>query len=184
MDEQRTPNGQESQSGHSAGTEPRTPMEQAVDTARDQAGKAADALRRGEFMQDAEVDADANSDDKLIALLCYVSQLFVPIIMPVIVLLSETSKRRPFQRYHAVQSLAFALLLAALGIAATLGAGIVSVIPLIGFLFLLAMLCLAPVATIMAWVAMGYYGYQAFQGKRFAIPGLTNYLHNQGWLPK
>jgi hypothetical protein len=34
----------------------------------------------------------------------------------------------------------------------------------------------------MAWFALVYYGYQAYQGKRFAIPGLTSFLRDQGWV--
>ena len=29
---------------------------------------------------------------------------------------------------------------------------------------------------------MLYYGYQAYKGRRFAIPGLTSFLTDQGWL--
>ena len=53
---------------------------------------------------------------------------------------------------------------------------------LIGMLIGLAVLCLTPVAFIMYFIAMVYYGYQSYQGKRFNIPGLTNFLHDQGWL--
>src|SRR4051812_35943786 len=81
-----------------------TPIGRIAESAREQAGVAADALRRGEFMSDATVDMEANQDDKLIALLSYVTQIIIPLIMPVIILLSESSKKRPFQRYHAVQS--------------------------------------------------------------------------------
>ena len=69
--------------------------------------EAADAFRRGEIMQNSEIDVLADSDDRLIALLSYATQIVIPVIMPIIVLLSESSKKRPFQRYHAVQSLAF-----------------------------------------------------------------------------
>ena len=160
----------------------RTPIEQVVDTARDQAGMAAEALRRGEFIRDAAIDPNASSDDRLIALLSYVSQVFVPIVMPVIVLLSESSKKRPFQRYHAVQSLALTLTFMIVGVAAMIGIIVVQIVPLIGMLIGLAVLCLTPVAFIMYFIAMVYYGYQSYQGKRFNIPGLTNFLHDQGWL--
>ena len=163
-------------------TSARTPIEQAVETARGQANVAADALRRGEFMQDAAVDAGASSDDRLIALLAYVTQIFVPLIMPLIILLSESSKKRPFQRYHAVQSLALSVLFMALGVAAVIGIAIVQIVPVVGFIVGLLMLCLTPVAYLMAVIALLYYGYQAYQGKRFAIPGLTGFLRDQGWL--
>lgn len=159
-----------------------TPVGRMAENAREQAGVAADALRRGEFMHDATLDAEASRDDKLIALLSYVTQIVIPLIMPIIVLLSESSKKRPFQRYHAVQSLALSLLFIALVAAATIGTGIIQVIPLIGQLVALLMLCLMPIAWFMAVIALLYYGYQAFQGKRFSIPGLTSMLRDQGWI--
>lgn len=150
--------------------------------ARAQAGVAADAFRRGEFMQDAAVDGSANSDDRLIALLSYITQVFIPVVMPVIVLLSESSKKRPFQRYHAVQSLALTLLFILVAFAAGLGATIIQIIPLVGQVVAVLLFCLSPIAYLMAVIAMFYYGYQAYQGKRFAIPGLTTFLRDQGWM--
>jgi uncharacterized membrane protein len=164
-----------------SGTGP-TPIGRMAESAREQAGAAADAFRRGEFMHDATVDAEANQDDKLIALLSYVTQIVIPLIMPVIVLLSESSKKRPFQRYHAVQSLALMLLFIALAAAATIGTGIIQIVPLIGQLVALLMVCLMPIGWFMAVIALLYYGYQAFQGKRFSIPGLTSMLRDQGWI--
>jgi uncharacterized membrane protein len=159
-----------------------TPMGRMAENAREQASAAADALRRGEFMHDTTIDAEASQDDKLIALLSYITQIVIPLIMPVIVLLSESSKKRPFQRYHAVQSLALMLLFIAIAAAATIGTGIIQIIPLIGQLVGLLMLCLMPIGWFMAVIALLYYGYQAFQGKRFAIPGLTGMLRDQGWI--
>jgi len=42
--------------------------------------------------------------------------------------------------------------------------------------------CLSPIGFIMAGFTHLYYGYQAYKGKRFAIPGVTSFLRNQGWL--
>jgi uncharacterized membrane protein len=159
-----------------------TPVERAAGMAREQASEAADALRRGEFMQDAGVDPAANNDDKLIALLAYATQIVIPVVMPVIVLLSESSKKRPFQRYHAVQSLALMLLFVAIGVAVSIGTAVFQIVPLIGQLLGVLVLCLTPIAYLMAVVALLYYGYQAYQGKRFAIPGLTSFLRDQGWV--
>jgi uncharacterized membrane protein len=170
-----------SQSGGATGAGP-TPMGRMAESAREQAGAAADSFRRGEFMHDATIDAEASQDDKLIALLSYVTQIVIPLIMPIIVLLSESSKKRPFQRYHAIQSLALSLLFIAIAAAATIGTGIIQVVPLIGQLVALLMLCLMPIGWFMAVIALLYYGYQAFQGKRFAIPGLTSMLRDQGWI--
>ena len=165
-----------------AGDEFRTPFEQVMDTARDQATAAAGALRRGEFVQDASIDPAASSDDRLIALLAYISQIFVPAIMPIIILLSESSKKRPFQRYHAVQALALSAVFVVAGVAAVMGTVVAQIVPFVGGVFALAVACLSPVAFLMYVIAMLYYGYQSYQGKRFAIPGLTSFLRDQGWI--
>ena len=162
-----------------------TPAERLVGVAREQAAQAADAIRRGEFMRDPMVDPDASSDDRLIALLSYATQIIIPVVMPAIVLLSESSKQRPFQRYHAVQSLALMVVFMGFGAATIFGTAFLSIIPIIGWVFRILgvlLLCLAPIALIMGVMALGFYGYQAYQGKRFAIPGLTSFLYDQGWL--
>ena len=96
-------------SGEANGASNPTQVERAAGIAREQASATADAFRRGEFMRDAAVDPGASADDRLIALLSYMTQIIIPLIMPVIVLMSESSKQRPFQRYHAVQTLALVL---------------------------------------------------------------------------
>ena len=162
--------------------EPRTPVERMTDMARGQASEAAEALRRGEFMRGAELDSAATPDDRLIALLSYASQVVIPFILPIIVLISESSKRRPFQRYHAVQSLALAVVFGVMGVAMGVGSMILWVVPIIGWIVSVLTACLIPILWAMGVIAMLYYGYQAYQGKRFAIPGLTGFLHDQGWL--
>lgn len=149
-----------------------------ADSAGKQMTDAAEAVRRGEFISDSVADPTANADDRLVALLAYV----VPVLLPIIILLSESSQKRPFQRYHAIQSLgltgAMVIASVALGIATT----ILGVIPVVNFVVGILMLCLTPILFIMATVAVIYYGMQAHQGKRFAIPVVTNFLANQGWL--
>ena len=162
-----------------------TAAERFVGAAREQASQAADALRKGEFMRDPFVDEEASSDDRLIALLSYITQILIPIVMPAIVLLSESSKHRTFQRYHAVQSMALSVVFMVFGAAVIFGMAFMSIVPVIGWIFSVMgvlLLCLAPIAVIMVWMAFGFYGYQAYQGKRFAIPGLTAFLRDQGWL--
>ncbi len=129
------------------------------------------------------MDPTADSDDRFIALLCYVSQILIPLILPVLVLLSESSRKRPFQRFHAVQSLALMLVFVVLGVLVAVATTILAMIPLVGWLVALVIACLSPVALLMVYLALVYYGYQAYQGKRFAIPGLTRFLQDQGWLP-
>ncbi|MCB9147537.1 MAG: hypothetical protein H6641_02155 [Caldilineaceae bacterium] len=160
----------------------RTPIERAADIAKTQASVAADALRRGEFMRESSVDPAASSDDRLIALLCYGTQILIPLVMPMIVLLSESSKKRPFQRYHAIQSLALMVVFIAIGILVSLGIVIINIVPIIGWLIGLLAACLSPIGYLMGVIALLYYGAQSYQGKRFAIPGLTSFLRDQGWL--
>lgn len=163
-----------------------TPVERMASSAYTQASEAADAFRRGELMQHAESDPLADSDDRLIALLSYVTQLLLPVIMPIIVLLSESSKKRPFQRYHAVQSLAFTLVFWAIFMLASIVVGVFQLIPVIGWLLGwlvgLVFFCLTPMYFVAGIGLLFYYGLQAYKGRRFAIPGLTSFLKDQGWL--
>lgn len=149
-----------------------------ADVAGKQMNEAADALRRGELMRDAVVDPAADADDKLVAMLCYV----VPVLLPAIVLLSESSKKRPFQRYHAVQSLGLAAFLTVLSMAVALASSILMAIPVVNFLAGIAMFCLTPIAFLAMTIAFFYYGYQAYQGRRFTVPAVTSFLVNQGWI--
>lgn len=149
-----------------------------AETAGQQMNDAADAIRRGEFITDSVVDTSADNDDRLVSLLCYV----VPVLLPVIVMLSESSQKRPFQRYHAVQSLGLSGFMVVLGIVLSIATAILQIIPAVGTLVGALMFCLSPILFLMAVVAAFYYGFQAYQGKRFAIPVVTNFLVNQGWL--
>ncbi len=182
---------QNNQSSGQAPTDPdesgdnETAAERVVGVAKEQATEAADALRRGQFISDPVIDEQASPDDRLIAMLSYASQIVLPVVMPVIVLISESSKRHPFQRYHAVQSLALMILLLGTGAVALTGTAILSALPIIGALFGMMgglLCCLTPLALVMVVMALAFYGYQAYQGKRFAIPGLTSFLSDQGWL--
>ena len=125
---------------------------------------------------------DADHDDRLIALLCYVTQVLIPLVMPVIVLLSASSKKRPFQRFHAVQSLALSLTFILFGLLMGIGSTIIALVPVIGWLVVSVVFCLSPLLALMGFLALAYYGYQAYQGKRFAIPGLTSFLQDQNWI--
>ena len=49
--------------------------------------------------------------------------------------------------------------------------------PVIGWLVGILMLCLTPIAMLMVVIAMFYYGYQAYQGKRFANAGYVTLDH-------
>ena len=107
------------------------------------------------------VATDATSDDRLWALLAYV---LTPIV-PVIILLMEDKKNRPFIRYHAVHA-----------IAAWVAYIIVSTI-VTAVTFGLGGICFG-----LLWLGFLYPAYLAYQGQKFEIPVITNFLKNQGWI--
>jgi uncharacterized membrane protein len=127
--------------------------------------------------EETEFDPAATNDDRLMAALAYASQLIIPILVPIILLVSETSKKRDFQRYHAVQSLAVGIVLWALELAL----GVLSSIAAATVIGILCLCFLIP-AMIVVWLLPLYYGILAYNGKRFRIPGLTQFLEDQRWL--
>ena len=110
---------------------------------------------------------DITDNDKLMAAISYP----IPIVA-IIILIAEDMKARPFQRFHAVQALAANI---ALWI----------VITILGFVlglltFFLGGLC-GFLATFL-WFITLYWAYEAYQGKYFEIPYLTEFLRKQNWL--
>lgn len=104
-------------------------------------------------MSDQFSTADISSDDKLWAALGYI---FSPLI-PIILLLMEDKKARPFIKFHAVQSIAAFIVIFVLA-TVTLGCGSIVVL------------------------AMFYWAYKAYQGEYVEIPVITNFIKNQGWV--
>lgn len=100
---------------------------------------------------------DVSEDDKLWALLAYI---FTPLV-PIIILLMEDKKKRPFLKAHNGQALAWGVLSVILG---------VTISPFLCGLPSLAML-----------VAAIYWGIQAYQGNEVTIPFITDFVKNQGW---
>ncbi len=101
---------------------------------------------------------DVTSDDKLWALLAYV----LSPIVPVIILLMEDKKNRPFLKAHNMQALVL---------------GIVEVVLSIVIGWTVVGLCLP----FLLWLAMIYWGIQAYQGKYVTIPVVTDFVKSQGW---
>lgn len=104
------------------------------------------------------VSVESTSDDRLWALLAY---LFTPIV-PIIILLLEDKKNRPFLRAHNAQALA-------LGVVAWLINFVLS--------FVLIGLC----TSLLTIVLVIYYGVKAYKGEVFEIPVITNFVKSQGW---
>jgi uncharacterized membrane protein len=101
--------------------------------------------------------SEVTSDDKLWAALAYV---FSPLV-PIIILLMEDKKNRPYIKYHNIQALV-------VGIVMIIVVPIIAV-PTFGCGSLL-------------WLIMLYWGYKAYQGETFEIPLVTNFVKNQGWV--
>ncbi len=102
---------------------------------------------------------ESTSDDRLWALLSY---LFTPLV-PIIVLLMEDKKNRPFIKAHAVQALA-------LGIVLVIINTIMAFIPIVN--------CIFPIVTLLLMV---FYAIKAYRGEYINIPVITSFVKNQGW---
>ena len=136
----------------------------------------AESIPEAEIEAPEEPSEDLTDNDRLMAALAYATQLIIPIIVPVVMLLSEESKRRPFQKYHAVQSLG---LLVASVIYEVLAAIVFTALTVItgGCLA-----CVLWVLFVLPAIPALYYAYQAYQGLYFEIPLLTDFLVQNKWL--
>lgn len=119
---------------------------------------------------------DASDNDKLMSALAYATQVIVPILVPAVMLLADESKKRPFQKFHAIQSLGFLV-----------AAVIYEVLAAIVFTILTAITagCLACVLWVLFLVPVVpalYYAWQAYKGLYFKIPFLTEFMVNSKWL--
>lgn len=115
----------------------------------------------------AEKKASAPSisdDDRLWAALAYV---FTP-LSPIIILLMQDKKDRPFVKAHNIQALVYGLVLTGLWMLA----GVLT--------FALIGLCLYPFLFI-AWLVALYWAFKAFQGEMVTIPVVTDFVKKQGW---
>lgn len=101
---------------------------------------------------------DVTSDDKLWALLTYI---FTPLV-PIIILLLEDKKNRPFIKAHNAQALILGLINLAISIL---------------FGWLVFPLCI----NLGLWVYCIYLGISAYQGKMVTVPVITDLAKGQGW---
>ena len=109
-------------------------------------------------MSEQPYDPSITDDDRLWAALAYALS---PLI-PVIILLMENKKERPYLKQHNGQALVLGLVNVALSV--VLGWTIVlSCVPLL------------------VWFYMVYLGIQAYQGNEVSIPVITDFVKKQGW---
>ncbi len=105
---------------------------------------------------------EISSDDKLWALLAYV----LSPVLPIIIMLMEEKKNRPFLKLHNMQALVA-------GIAIIVVTLVLGLIPVIG--------CISPLVALAGWVALIYWGVQAYNGKSVTIPVVTDFVKGRGW---
>jgi uncharacterized membrane protein len=104
------------------------------------------------------VDPNITSDDKTWALLSYI---FTPIV-PIILLLIEDKKDRPFLKAHYPQALAW---------------GIVYMVISIPLSFVFVGMCTGLFGLIMAII----WGIKAYNGEYVEIHVITDFVKKQGW---
>lgn len=115
-------------------------------------------------------------DDRLMAGLTWLSALILQIpLVSLVLLLAEPNRSRPFQRYHAIASIAFWVVAVAYEVVAAIVYLVLSVITLgVGFV------CLWPIFFVPHILAL-YYTYTAFVGREPQIPVITDLMRRQGW---
>ena len=101
-------------------------------------------------------DMDVSDDDRLWALVAYVLSPLIPIL----ILLLEEKKNRPFLRAHNVQALIWGVLTWVVWGASS------------------PLLC---IPGILMFLVSIYWGWQAYQGKMVEIPVVSDFVRNQGW---
>ena len=116
-----------------------------------------DQIETPEIMPDGMPD-DVSSDDKLWAFLAYALSPLVPVL----ILLIEDKKNRPYIRQHNMQALILGLINIALS-------------------FILSFTVVLACVPVLIWFYMVYLGYQAYQEQPVNIPFVTDLVKNQGW---
>jgi uncharacterized membrane protein len=119
--------------------------------------------------------SDVNDNDKLMAALAY---FFTPLV-PVIILVVDSMKIRPYQKYHALQSLG-------LFVAAMLFSVLTCICYFVGTIVSAGILgfCLWVIFFI-PYIPFIYYTIIAYtRGEYFEIPVITKMMIQQGWLSR
>ena len=102
-------------------------------------------------MSQAPISSDVTSDDRLWAALAYA---FSPLI-PIILMLMEDKKNRPYIKANNMQALIL---------------GIITAVT--------SAFCIG----ILVWFYQLYLAYLAYQGQTINIPIVTDFCKNQGWV--
>jgi uncharacterized membrane protein len=102
---------------------------------------------------------DITDNDKLMAALCYP----IGVIMSVVILVSESMKDRPFQKFHAVQALVY---------------WAVAIVISVVLSFVVVGCFIGP----LAWLFSLWMAYKAYQGEYYELPVIADFIRKQGWV--
>ncbi len=116
--------------------------------------------------------AEISDNDRLLSALAYIFWPFVSII----ILALEENRQRPFQRFHAIQSLVADFVISVVTSLASCVLGTVAGAVTFG----LGTVC--GCLPLVLLVVPLYWAYQAYQGKYFDIPVVTQFIRNQKWV--
>ncbi|MBM4456240.1 MAG: DUF4870 domain-containing protein [Chloroflexi bacterium] len=125
----------------------------------------------------APAPTNITDDDRLMAALAWFSMVIIQLpLVSIALLLAQGNKERPFQRYHALTSIAFWVVAA---IYEALAAIVFTVLTIIS-LGCLAV-CLWVIFFLPHLVCL-FYAFQAYSGKEMEIPVLSDFVRKQGWV--
>lgn len=102
---------------------------------------------------------DITDNDKLMAALCYP----IGVIMSVVILVSESMKDRPFQKFHAVQALVY---------------WVVAIVISVVLSFVVVGCFIGP----LAWLFSLWVAYKAYEGEYYELPIIADFIRKQGWV--
>ena len=129
--------------------------------------------RQGNLLARNLVEAeDITSDDRLFAMLAYISQLIIPLVLPVFILVSQEHKKQRFQRYHALHAIGLIPVVIILSIVIIVVYFVLTIITAGCLGLILWVLFFLPIVPFL------YYGYLAHQGYYFEIPLVTDIVRS------
>jgi len=124
--------------------------------------------------------AEVSGDDKLLAALAWFTMVVFQLpILSIVLLLIEPNRNRPFQRYHAVTSIAFWLVAVIYEIVVGLAMGMLTLATL--GLFAFCLICLWVVFFLPHIVAL-VYAFYALTGRTPEIPVISRLAREQKWI--
>jgi hypothetical protein len=124
--------------------------------------------------------SEVSGDDKLLAALAWFTMVIFQLpILSIVLLLIEPNRNRPFQRYHAVTSIAFWCVAVLYEIVVGLAMGMLTLATL--GLFAFCLICLWVVFFLPHIVAL-VYAFYALTGRTPEIPVISRLAREQKWI--